>query len=115
MATPTAWADKHRQRAAGARSDASTSHGGGPAGDWLAESVAIDGHEVQRWKLAAAAVVAFFVGPGALGYAIVLCLLYLAYTRLYLTGTTPALLWADYTEAAAAQPRKKGKKGTKAT
>ena len=115
MATQTAWADKHRQRAAGARSAAaSASHGGGPAGDWLAESVAIDGHEVQRWKLAAAAVVAVFVGPGALGYAIVLFLLYLAYTRLYLTGTTPAVLWADYTEAAA-QPRKKGKKGKKAT
>ena len=96
------------------RGQTNTASGGGPAGDWLAESVAIDGHEVQRWKLAAAAVVAVFVGPGALGYAIVLFLLYLAYTRLYLTGTTPAVLWADYTEAAA-QPRKKGKKGKKAT
>jgi hypothetical protein len=101
MATPTEWADKHRQRAADARSAQASAASSGSAEDWLSES---------RWKLAAAVTLTVCAGPGALGYATVLVLAYLVYTRLYLTGTTPAALWEDYTAAAMALSQKKRKK-----
>lgn len=114
---PTPWAEKHRQRAAEAKSEGrrtpvATAATPGSAEEWFAVTVDLDGHLVERWKIAAAVVLAFFVGPGALGYALLLLTAYFVYTRLYLKGITPADLWNEYTSHAAELSKKnKQKKG----
>jgi hypothetical protein len=108
MATP--WAEKHRQRAAEAKSAKVASPGS--AEEWLAETIDLDGHLVERWKIGAAVMLAFFIGPGALGYGLLLLTAYYVYTRMYLKGITPTDLWNEYTNHAAELSKKnKPKKG----
>jgi hypothetical protein len=103
MATP--WAAKHKKRAADAKS-AKAAAGDKSVEEWLGETVTVDGHRVERWKIAAVFVLAFFMGPSALGYALLTLVVYLVYSRLYLKGATPASLWAEYTDAATALSKK---------